>query len=142
MQLGDHNAFGSVDDESTARRHIRDHAEIHVLHDGLKIFVFLVVAGKLQLSLEGNAISESTFDALLDAVTGSVDVVVKKFESKIASCVGDGEVFGENLVKAFVFPVVRIGLQLEEILERLKLNIQKIRIFERLLDGREAYSFS
>ena len=112
------------------------------MHDGLKVFVFLVVAGKLQLSLEGNAISESTFDALLNAVAGSVDVVVKKFESKVASCVGDGEVFGENLVEAFVLSVVRIGLQLEEILERLKLNIQKIRIFERLLDGREAYSFS
>jgi hypothetical protein len=104
--------------------------------------MFLIVAGKLQLSLEGNAIGKSTFDALLDAVAGSVDVVVKKFESKIASCVGDGKILGKDLIEAFVFPIVRIGFQLEEILERLKLNIQKIRVFERLLDGREAYSFS
>ena len=104
--------------------------------------MFLVVAGKAELCLEGNAIGESTFDALLDAVARGVDVVVKKFESKVASCVGDGEVFGEDLVEALVLTVVRIGLQLEEILERLKLNIQKIRVFERLLDGREAYSFS
>jgi len=103
--------------------------------------MFLIVARKPQFGFQRNAIGKSTFDALLDAITGCVDVVVKKFESKVASCVGDGEVFGENLIKAFVLPVVGIGLQLEEILKRLKLNIQEIRVFEGLLDGREADSF-
>ena len=104
--------------------------------------MFLIITGKLQLSLERNALGQTTLDALLDAIAGGVDVVIKKFESKIASCVCDGEVFGKDLVEAFVFSVVGIGLQLEEILERLKLNVQKIRIFERLLDRREADSFS
>jgi hypothetical protein len=104
--------------------------------------MFLIVAGKSELCLQRNAIGKATFDALLNAIAGSVDVVVKKFECKIASGVCDGEVFGKDLVEAFVFSVVGIGFQLEEILERLKLNIQKIRIFERLLDRREADSFS
>jgi hypothetical protein len=104
--------------------------------------VFLVVARKLKFCLERNAIGQTTFDALLNAVAGSVDVIVKKIKIKIASCVSDGKILSKDLVKAFVFPVVGVGLQLEEILERLKLNIQKIRIFERLLDGREADSFS
>ena len=87
--------------------------------------------GHQVFSVEWNKDFEN-IDLYKDIGELTADEIIKKFESKIASCVGDGEIFGKDLVEAFVFPVVGIGLQLEEVLERLKLNIQKIRIFERL----------
>ena len=113
----------------------------HVLINGLKVFIILVRARKSQFGFERHAEGQATFDALLDAVARSVDVIVEKFEDEIVSRVGDGEVFRENLVQAFILPIVRIGLQLEEVFKRLKLNIQKIRIFERFFDRREVDSF-
>ena len=101
-----------------------------------------VGAIQFQLSLQRYAIGETTLQALVDGVAGRVDIVIQELKNEVITRVGDREILGEDFVEAFVFPVVRIGFQLEEILERLKLNIQKIRIFERLLNGREAYSFS
>ena len=142
VQLGNHNTLCAVDHEGAAGGHVGNHAQIDILIDGLKIFVILVGARKSQLGLERNAVGKAAFDALGNAVPGRIDIVIEKFEDEIVSCVGDGEVFGENLVQPFVLPVVGVGFQLEEILERLKLNIQKIRIFERLFDRREIDSFS
>ena len=142
MQLGYHDTFGTVDHESASGRHVRDHAKIDILDDGLEILMFLIVARKPELGFQRNAVGESAFDALGDAVARCINIIVEKLECEIASCVGDREILSKDLVKALVFPVVRVGLQLEEILERLKLDVEEIRVVKRFPDGREANSFS
>ena len=142
VQLGHHDTLGAVDHEGASRGHVRDHAEIDILVNGLEVLVVVVGAGEAQLGLERHAEGEASFDALRDAVPGGINIVVEEFEDEIVSRVGDGEVLGENLVEAFVLPVVGIGLELEEVFEGLELNIEEVRIFERFLDGREVDSFS
>ena len=141
MQLRHHNTFSAVDHKSATGRHIGDHTQIDVLVNGLKIFVIVVRAGESQFGFERHAEGEAAFDALGNAIARGIDVIVEKFEHEIISRVGDGEVFREDPVKSFVLPIVGVGLQLEEVLERLQLNIEEVRIFERFLDGREADSF-
>ena len=141
MQLRHHNTFGTVDHKSTTGRHIGDHTQIDVLVNGFKIFVIVVCARKPQFGLERHAEGKAAFDALFDAIARGIDIIVEKFKHEIVSRVGDGEVFRENPVEAFVLPIVGVGLQLEEILERLQLDIEEVRILEGCLDGREVDSF-
>ena len=142
MQLGNHNTFGAVDDEGASGGHVGNHAEIDVLINGLEVLVILVGAGESQLGLERHAEGEAALNAFLNAVARGVDIIVKEFKDEIVSRVGDGEVLGEHLVKAFVLPVVGVGFQLEEVFEGLELNIEEVGIFVRFLDGREVDSFS
>jgi len=44
----------------------------------------------------------------------------------LISCISDWKVFTEYLKKAFRFTVLRIGFQLEKLLEGAQLNVQKV----------------
>ena len=46
-----------------------------------------------------------------------VNKIIQKFENEVISRIGDREVFCENPVKTFVFPVFGIGFQLEKVSE-------------------------
>ena len=131
VQLGDHHTLSTVDDEGAAGGHVRDGAQINVLNHGLEILVFDVIAGELHLGLQRNAVGEAALDAFVHRVTGTVDVVVKELEYEAVPLVGDGEVFGEDPVEAFVAAFFRIGVDLEELLERLQLDVQQVGVLDR-----------
>ena len=117
MELGNDNAFGTVDDESSFFGHVRNRAEIYILYDGGEILVVRVSAVKLELSLEGHTVCQSAFQTFFNGVARGVDVVVKKFQHEVVARVGYGEVLGKNLVKAFIVTLFRRSVQLEEVTE-------------------------
>ena len=73
----------TVDDERTAFGHIGDRTEVHVLNDNAEIFVFVVRAVELQLGLQRNAVRQTALQALLDRVTGRVDIVSINSRTKL-----------------------------------------------------------
>ena len=87
-------------------------------------------AGKAEFCLQRNIVCKSSLKTLLNRILRRINEVVDKFELVIVPRVFDGENLLEYLVQTFVFPAVRSGLQLEEILEGLQLNLQKVRIFQ------------
>ena len=101
-----------------------------MLLEGLEIFVFGVFATQLHLGFQRHTVGQAALDALLDAVAGRIYIIIQEFEFEIVSRIGDGEILLENLVQAFVKTVVGIGLDLEEIFERLNLDVEEIRVFK------------
>ena len=132
MQLGYDDTLRTVDDERTAFGHIGDRTEVHVLNDNAEIFVFVVRAVELQLGFQRNAVRQTALQALLDRVTGRIDVVVDKLEvvfrrhvdtvvdklqNEIVPGIRDGEIFLEDLVEALVLTVFGRGVHLEKVPE-------------------------
>jgi hypothetical protein len=130
VQLGYDDTFGSVDDERTGRCHIRDVAEIHVLNPGFETLVVGVGAGQAELGLQRNVVCETSIKTLFDRILGRIDEIVDKIEPVIVSGVFNRKNFLENLIESFVFPAVRGGLELEEVFERLQLDLQKVGVFQ------------
>ena len=117
VQLGYDDTLRTVDDERTAFGHIGDRTEVHVLNDNTEIFVFVVRAVELQLGFQRNAVRQTALQALLDRVTGRVDIVVDKLQNEIVPGIRDGEIFLEDLVKALVLTVFGRGVHLEKVPE-------------------------
>ena len=129
MELRHDDPFRPVDDKGAAGGHVGDHAQVNILDDRFKIFVFGIGAVKLQLSFQGYAVGEAPFDALIHGVAGRIDKIIQEFEDEVITGIGNRKILGKYLVQALVDPVLRIGFQLEKILERLELNIEKVGIF-------------
>ena len=134
-------SFGTVDNKRAVVSHVRDVAQEHFLNLHIEIDMLGVRAVEFQFCLERHTVGKTAFQTFSDGVARGVDVIIEEFEDEIVSRVSDGEIFLENLEEAFVLTVVGIGFQLEEILERLQLNIEEVGIFERFLNGREVDSF-
>jgi hypothetical protein len=117
VKLGNDDPFCTVNDEGSARGHIRDHPQIHILDDGLKIFVLRVGTIELQFGFERYAVGKSPFDAFLNGIPGRVDEIVLEFEHKIVPGVGYGEILIKYFVQSFPGSVLGIRFQLKEILE-------------------------
>ena len=117
VQLGYDDTLRTVDDERTAFGHIGDRTEVHVLNDNAEIFVFVVRAVELQLGFQRNAVRQTALQALLDRVTGRVDIVVDKLQNEIVPGIRDGEIFLEDLVEALVLTVFGRGVHLEKVPE-------------------------
>ena len=117
VQLGYDDTLRTVDDERTAFGHIGDRTEVHVLNDNTEIFVFVVRAVELQLGFQRNAVRQTALQALLDRVTGRVDIVVDKLQNEIVPGIRDGEIFLEDLVEALVLTVFGRGVHLEKVPE-------------------------
>lgn len=130
MQLGDNHTFGTIDDESALRGHIRNHAQIHMLLQRLEILVFRIFATQFHLGFQRHTVGQAAINTLLDGIAGRIDVIIQEFEFEIVSRIGDREILLENLVKAFIQAVVGIGLDLEKVFEGLNLDIQKIGVFK------------
>ena len=101
-----------------------------MLLEGLEIFVLGVFAAQLHLGLQRDAIGQAALDALLDGIAGRIDIIIQEFEFEIVTRVRDGEILLEDFEEAFVQTVVGVGLNLEEILERLDLDIEEIRVIK------------
>ncbi len=130
VQLGHDNALGTVDDERAGRSHIRDVPQIYVLNPGVEILVFGIRAGKAKLGLERDIVGQSSVKTLFDRVLRRIDEIVDKLKLIAVPRVLYRENLLENLIQAFILPVLRGSLKLEEVLERLQLHLKKIRILQ------------
>ena len=126
MQLVHNDTLGTVHNKRSLRGHVGNGPEVHVLYDGLKVLVFRIGAIQFQFGLEGHTVRQPAFDALVDGVARGVDEVVQKLQHELVSRIGNGEIFAEYLKQAFRFTVLRVGLQLEELLEGAQLNVQEV----------------
>ncbi len=137
VKLRHDNALGAVDDKGSLVSHVRDRAEIHVLNHRVKVFVIRVCAIKLQFGLEGHAVGETACETLFNRVARRIDIIVEKLQDKIISCVRNREVLGKHLEEALVVALFRRGVQLQEVMERLQLHLEKIGVGQRIFHRRE-----
>ena len=119
VELGYDYTFRPVDDEQSTLRHIGDGPQIHVLDDGIKIFVLRIRTIQFEFGFKGNTIGQTTFNTLINRIPGRVNLVVQEFQNEIITCVCDGKIVTENPVQAFYFSVLRCGFHLEKLSERL-----------------------
>ena len=132
VQLGNDDALGAVDHERAGRRHVGDVPQIDVLDAGVEILVVRVRAGQTEFRFQRNVVGKTALQALLDGILRGIDEIIDEFELVVVSRILNREDLLEYLVKAFVFPVLRRGLQLEEIPEGLQLDFQQVRVFQDL----------
>lgn len=119
MQLRNDDTLRTVDDERTLFSHVGYLSKVHVLNAGIKILMLRVGAVQFQFRLQRHAVRETTLETFLNAVTRRIYKIVQKFQHEIVSGVSNGEIFGKYLVKTLVFAMLRRGVQLEKITERL-----------------------
>src|SRR5688572_17376365 len=101
--------------------------------------MFRICTVQAKFRFERNAVSQTALNALFDGVARRINKVIEEFEHEVVACIGNRKVLCENFVKAFVLAVLRSCLQLEEILERLKLYIQEVRVIDLTFDGCKTY---
>ena len=133
MQLRNDDTLRTVDYERTSRGHIRDIAQVHILHLGVEILVLRVAARKAEFCLQRNFKSLSSLQTFLDGILWRIDEVVNELKLIVVARILNREDFLENLVKTLVLPVLRSGLKLEKVLEGLELYLEEIRIFQKNL---------
>ena len=85
--------------------------------------------------------SQSAIDTFFDRIPWWIDEVVQKLKNEIVPRIRDREILTKLFIKTFFLTVVRSSFKLEKILKRFQLDIQKIRIVDCMLVGREAESF-
>jgi len=102
--------------------------------------VFGVGAVQFEFGLQGHAIGETAFDTLFDGIPGRVNEVIEELEYELVAGVRDREVLCEHLEKAFVLPVLGVGFELEELLERRQLDFEEIRVVVETFGGGEVNS--
>jgi hypothetical protein len=83
---------------------------------------------ELQFRLEGDAVCEAALDALVNRVAGRVDEVIEELQHELVTGVRDGEVLAEDLEETLVVPVLGEGVDLEELLEALELDLEEVGI--------------
>ena len=132
VQLRDDNALRSVDDEGAGRGHVRDASQINVLDFRVEILMLGICAGKAEFCLQRNAVSESSLKTLLDRILRRIDEIVDELQPIVVSGIFDRENFLENLIQALSLTVFGRGFQLEEIVERLQLDFEQVRVLQNL----------
>jgi hypothetical protein len=141
VELRDDDTLGPVDDESTPFGHVGNGTQVDILLDGLKIDMLGIVAGELQSGFQGHTVSKPSLEALLDGVPRRIHTVVLELQLEIVPGIGNGEVFIENLVEFFLFPLFGRGFYAKKLAETLQLYIEKIGIVQLILDGGKTNAF-
>ena len=99
-----------------------------------------IVAAQLQLCLQGHAVGEVTLQTLLDSIAGGINEIIEKLQIKVVASVINREILREDFVQTIVLPQLWRSIELEEVLERLQLHLQEVRISQRTLHGSEINS--
>ena len=119
MQLRYNNTLGTINHEGTVGGHVRNRTKEDVLNHCAEILMIGIGAIEFQLSLQGYAIGQTTLQALIDGVTGRVNIVIQELKNKVVTRVGDREVLCEHLIQTVILAFLRRSVQLEEVFERL-----------------------
>ena len=92
--------------------------------------MFGVCAIEFQLGLQGHAVAQTSVQTFLNRITRRIDKVVDELKHEIVSCVGYWKYLLEYFEQPFVTPVLSSRVELEEVLERLQLHLQKIGVVQ------------
>ena len=125
MQLRNHNALSTIDDKGAVVGHVRDHAQEHTLLRGFKFFVIGVGAEEFQLGAQGDTVSQTTFQAFVDTIARSFDIIVEEFENEVVARISDGEILGKDLEKTIVLTQLIRSVQLEKFPEDFNCTSRK-----------------
>ena len=137
VELRNDDALGTVDHEGALLGHIRNRAEIYILDRGVKILMVGIGAIEFQLRLERDTIGETSLETFGNGISRWVDIVVEKLQYEIVASVGNGEIFRKHFVEALVFPEFGWSVQLQEVFERLQLDLEEVRKRKLILYRRE-----
>jgi hypothetical protein len=135
VKLRYYNALGTIENEGTTLGHVGDKTKINILNNLVEILMLGVSTVKLKLGLKRYTICQTALQTLLDRVAWLIDIVIDELQNKVVSGICDWEILVEHLVQALVLTILGCGVKLEEITERLKLNLQQVRIRDPVLDG-------
>jgi len=128
VQLGDNYTFGAIDDKGPFGGHVGNHTKVNILDNRFKILMLRISTIKFQLGFQWYGIGKPAFHAFLDRISWRIHKIIKEFKDEVIPCVRNREIFTENFVQSFIDPVFRVCFKLDEILEGLKLDFEKIRI--------------
>ena len=117
VQLTYNHTFCAVDDKGALVRHVRDRTKIYILYHGSKILMVRIGAIQLQLGLQRNAVGQTPFKTLRNAVLRRVYVVVQKLEDEIVARVCNGEILREDLIQTLFLTLLRGRVKLQKIPE-------------------------
>ena len=99
-----------------------------------------VSAVELEFGFQGHRIGQTAVETLVDGVAGRIDIIIEELEYEVVTGVGDREILRKHLVESLVVPLFGRGVELKEILERLKLDLEEIRVRKRILYRCEIYA--
>mgnify|MGYP007043003657 CR=1 FL=1 len=77
-----------------------------------EVLVVGVSAIQFQLSLQRYAISQAALQALINGVTGRVDIVIQELKNEVVARVCNREILGEHLIQAVILAFLRRSVQL------------------------------
>ena len=96
---------------------------------------------KFQLRLERDIVGETAEETLLDGVARGLDEIVQELENVVVTCVGNGEILCKDLIQALVLALLGGSVKLQEVAERLQLDVEKVGVCQRTLDRAEVDSW-
>ena len=140
MQLCYNNTFSTINDKGTILGHVRDSSEEHILNYRTEILMVGVGAVKLHLRLQGNTICKTSLQTLVNGVAWRVNIVVEELKNEIIAGISNREVLREHLIQSVILAFFGWSIQLKEVLERLQLHIEEIRIRIRIMNAGKIYS--
>ena len=140
VELRHDNTLGTVYYKCALRRHIRNRTQVNILDLRLEILMVGVGTIELKLGFEGDTVGESAFETLLDCITRRIDIVIQELKYIVVAGIHDGEVFRKHLVKALIISFFGRSVKLQEILERLELHLEKVRVRKGILYRGKIYT--
>ena len=140
VKLRYHHALGAINHECAILGHIRYGTQEHILNKGSKVFMVGIRTIKLHLSFQWNTVGKASFKALVYGITRRINIVIQKLQDEIIARVRNWEVLRKHLIQPVVLALFRRSIQLQEVMERLELNIEKIRIGIRIVHACKIYS--
>ena len=83
MQLSHYNTLCTIDYKCTIAGHVRNSTQENILDNSTEILMIRVSTIQLHLSLQWNTICKSSLQALIDAITRRVNIVVKELKHEV-----------------------------------------------------------
>ena len=134
MQLADHDALGTVNDELAAAEHDRHVAQVNFFLDRL-------LFGQAEPDAERTAVGEAQLAAFVGLVAGLAQLVADVFEPQRLVVAFDRENLAKHAFDALIGALLRRDVVLEKGLVTASLNFRKIRNGVRRAQAAEATDF-
>jgi hypothetical protein len=145
MQLGDDDAFGSVDDEGAVVGHDRDLPEVDLLllHVPNRLRAFRIVPGdETDGDLEGCGVRHASMETFLHVVLRLLQRVTHELQRSGVVEVADGEHGVEHGLQARILPFLHLDVGLQEAVEGQLLDLEQIRDVDDPRNARKGLSDS
>src|SRR4029077_412505 len=135
MQLTYHNAFRTIDNEGTLRRHERDLTHVHFLF--LRAFLF----PQLERHVQRRAVGLPFALRFKRRQFWFTDIVMAEIKDRLLIVAFDRENFLENSLKPLIFALRIRDVFLKKIDVRICLNLNEVGRFDGFLNTSEVNAF-